>query len=131
MSTHLAVTILQVWALVNECAETGWDGEEAEAISAIAAKMATDFIHALPDDFPLPEVAPEPDGSISLDWIQSRGRLFSLSVGSSSRLAYAWLDGAESGHAVASFDGGDVPLRVLEGIRRILSPSPGTSLSAD
>ena len=116
-----AEAISQIWALVSECDETGWDGGSAEPISEIAAHAASDFIRALPGDVPLPEAAPEPDGSISLDWIQSRSRLFSLSVGSGSRLAYAWLDGADRGHAVARFDGDAVPLRILDGIRRIVN----------
>jgi hypothetical protein len=116
-----AAIISQIWALVDECAEMGWDGAEAEPISELAAEQAADFIRALPENTPLPEVAPEPDGSISLDWIQSRSRLFSLSIGESNRLAYAWLDGADRGHAVARFDGESVPPRILEGIRRIMN----------
>ena len=46
---------------------------------------SVEFIRALLDDLPLPEFAPEPDGSISPDWIQSRNRLFSISVGSTHR----------------------------------------------
>ena len=68
----------------------------------------------------LPEFAPEPDGSISLDWIQSRARLYSLSIGHSNRLAYAWLDGADKGHGVVHFDGQNVPPRVLDGIKHIV-----------
>jgi hypothetical protein len=77
-------------------------------------------VRALPDGIPLPEFAPEPDGSISLDWILSRNRLFSVSIGHSSRLAFAWLDGADNGHGVARFDGQNVPPRVLEGIKCII-----------
>jgi hypothetical protein len=116
-----AAAISQIWALVDECAEMGWNGEEAEPILEIAAELAADFIRALPEHLPLPEFAPEPDGSISLDWIQSRHRLFSLSVGASSRLAYAWLDGTDRGHAVARFDGETVPPGIIEGIKRVMS----------
>jgi hypothetical protein len=119
MSTHLAATISQIWALVDECGEPGWDGDGGQPISEVAAKMAADFIGALREYAPLPEVAPEPDGFISLDWIQSRNRVFSLSIGEGRRLPYAWIDGTGHGHAVAVFDGKTVPPRILEGIRRI------------
>ena len=66
------------------------------------------------------EFAPEPDGSISLDWIRSRSNFFSVSVGASDRLAYAWLDGTDRGHAVARFDGDSVPSRILEGIKALV-----------
>ena len=88
-------------------------------LDRLAALSAANFIRALPDGIALPEFAPEPDGSISLDWIQSRNRLFTLSVGSTNRLAYAWVDGTDKGHAVARFDGEHVPPRILEGIRGI------------
>lgn len=116
-----AGAISELQALANECAEAGWDGEAAAGIDSLAVSTAQDFVRALPAGLPLPEFAPEPDGSVSLDWTVSRHRRFTLSIGSSLRLAYAWLDGADRGHAVASFDGSSVPPRILEGIRSILN----------
>jgi hypothetical protein len=92
----------------------------------VAVQTAVEFIRAMPDDLPLPEFAPEPDGSLSLDWIQSRNRLFSLSVGSTNRLAYAWLDGSDKGHGVAGFDGERIPLRIIEGIIGIMNHGNAT-----
>jgi hypothetical protein len=107
-------------SLIAECADSGWDGGDALAVDPIAGRLAERFVRALPDSVSLPEFAAEPDGSISLDWIQSRTRLFSLSVGRSSRLAYAWLDGANKGHGVVGFDGRNIPSQVLEGITDIM-----------
>ena len=116
-----AAAISQVWALANECGQPSWDGDDALPVDHMAVFKAVAFIRALPDGVPLPEFAPEPDGSLSLDWISSRNRLFSLSVGTGDRLPYAWLDGTDKGHAVAHFDGESVPPRILEGIRSILN----------
>jgi len=116
-----AAAISRLRELADECAEHGWDGGDAYALDAEALENAEDLVRALPEDIPAPEFAPEPDGSISLDWIQSRQRLFSVSVGRSNRLAYAWLDGADTGHGVARFDGLNVPARVLAGIQSIQS----------
>ena len=115
-----ATAISQLMALANECAEKGWDGDEAEPVDRRAVFIAKNFVRTLPDGVPLPEFAPELDGAISLDWIQSRNRLFTLSIGQNNRLAYAWLDGADKGHGVARFDGERIPARVLEGIRGII-----------
>jgi hypothetical protein len=114
-----ATALSNLHTLAIECSKPDWDGEKATAIDGGAVMNAQDFICALPDGFPLPEFAAEPDGSISLDWIESRNRMFSISVGAGSRLAYAWLDGSDRGHGVAQFDGGRIPQRVLEGIRDI------------
>jgi hypothetical protein len=116
-----AAALSQLWALAAECGEADWDGAGAAPIDIGAILNAKDIVRALPAGFPLPEFAAEPDGSISLDWIESRNRIFSVSVGAGSRLAYAWLDGSDRGHGVARFDGEKIPMRVLEGIRDIMS----------
>ena len=113
--------IAQIWVLTHECSKANWDGDGARPLDPRAAISAEDFIRALPENVVLPEFAPEPDGTISLDWIQSRNQLFSLSIGGGNRLAYAWLDGADRGHAVARFDGVQVPARILEGIKGIMN----------
>jgi hypothetical protein len=117
-----AAALSRLAALATECGEQGWDGENASPIDSNAVLMAERFLRALPDGIPMPEFAPEPDGSISLDWIQSRSRLFSLSISHSNRLAYAWLDGTDKGHGVARFDGQNVPLRILDGVKSIVRP---------
>lgn len=112
-------SLAKIWSLVKECSEPSWDGEGARPLDRLAAISAAQFVRALPDEISLPEFAPEPDGSICLDWIQSRNCLFSLSVGATGRLAYAWMDGADGGHAAARFDGETIPPDVLEGIKRV------------
>lgn len=116
-----AAALSQLRALAHECTEEGWDGYEAYALDPTAVLIAEGFVRALPDSVPLPEFAPEPDGSVSLDWIQSKNRLFTMSVGTNHRLAYAWLDGADKGHAVARFDGETIPPRILQGINAIMN----------
>jgi hypothetical protein len=115
-----AAALSQLVALASECSQRGWDGKDAMAIDPVAVSLVRRFVRALPDGLPLPEFSPEPDGSISLDWIRSRNQLFSMSIGHNNRLAYAWLDGADKGHGVARFDGQNVPPRVLEGIKGIV-----------
>ena len=102
------ITMEQAWMPVDQVSGTD------------AVMLAERFLRALPYRIPLPELAVEPDGSISLDWIRSRTRLFSVSVGRASRLAFAWLDGSDTGHGVARFDGQNVPPRILEGIEAVV-----------
>jgi hypothetical protein len=111
----------QLRALANECAQAGWDGEDASPVNPIAVLLAESFVRALAPTIPLPEFAAEPDGAISLDWIQSRNRIFSISVGTTNRLAYAWLDGGDTGHAVAQFGDDRIPPRIVEGISAIMN----------
>lgn len=106
--------------LAEECSDPDWDGAGAEAIGLLALSQAKAFIRALPDDLPLPEFSVDPDGSVSMDWIDSKTRLFTLSIGENARLSYAWIDGVDRGHAVARFDGEEIPPRILDGIRSIV-----------
>ena len=116
-----AVAVSRIRALAKECAEPGWDGADARPLDHRAAISAEEFIRALPHELPAPEVSPEPDGSLSLDWIRSRERLFSVSVGTTNRLAYAWLNGTKSGHGTADFDGETIPRRIMEGIVAVVT----------
>jgi hypothetical protein len=84
----------------------------------------------LPDGLPLPEIGAEPDGAVALEWINSRYRRLSLSVGNDSSLVYAWLDGTKKGHSVTDFDGVQLPERLLTEVRRIMSPSSASLRAA-
>ena len=118
--------IEQLHVLEGECTQDDWDGNGALALNLEALENAEELVLTLPDGFPIPECAPEPDGSISLDWIISRHRLFSLSVGSSDRLAYAWLDGTDKGHGVARLDGLSLPARILREIQAMVNHATTT-----
>jgi len=115
-----APALSAIRAVAAEHAEEGWDGEGAQPISPFAVGVAEELIRALPEGVPMPAIAAEPDGEISLDWIQSRTRLFSGSVSGTGRLAYTWLDGADRGHGVTRFDLKTIPPRILDEIGEIM-----------
>jgi hypothetical protein len=109
-------------AAISRLSELAYERDDYEAKpEPVALFMAEQFVRALPDTVPIPEFAIEPDGSVSMDWIRSRNQMFSLSVGTNHRLAYAWLDGADKGHGVAGFDGERIPPKVIDGIREIMN----------
>ena len=113
-----AGVISDLWELANSHAEAGWDGGQALPADPQAIARALSLARALPEGCPLPELGVDPDGAISMDWICGRLRMLSVSVtGDSDRLAYAWIDGTDRGHAVARFGGEAVPLRLLQAIQ--------------
>ncbi len=73
------------------------------AVPVGAVDRALRLVRALAPGLPLPEVAIDPDGAISLDWMPSRTRAFSISVSDSDRLAYAWMNGSDRGHGAVRF----------------------------
>ena len=116
-----AAVISALLLMADERAESGWNGEGAQAIGSEVVRRASDFIRAIPEGVALPEISAAPDGSIVFDWALSKHRVFVLSIGESDRLAYAWLDGTDKGHGVARFDGIRVPPRVLNGVQAVVS----------
>lgn len=116
--------------LTDECSADGWDGDGTVALNSGAVSLTKDFVRALPDQVPMPEFAAEPDGSVSMDWMQARNRMFSISVGPTQRLAFAWLDGTDKGHGVAHFDGTCVPPLIMDLILGIVNDGLATVRTA-
>ena len=116
--------------LLRSQAEVGWDGALASAADPYAIVRAVAFVRAMPEDCAPPEVGVDPDGSVSLDWIASRGCMLTIGVaGHDGRLACAWIDAADSGHAVAWFNGGKVPARAVRAIHAVMEASSRSVLS--
>ena len=111
--------ITELLELGRECAAPNWDGYSARPIDALVIWRATTFVRSLPRDLPVPDVAPAPDGSITFEWLVGQHRRFIVSVAKSDRMAYAWLDGTDSGHGVARFAGGLLPRLVVEAMRAV------------
>ena len=97
----------------------GWDGGNAEPISELASARAEAFLREFPDDLPLPDLGVDPDGAVALDWIASRYRRLSLSLGDGPRCACAWIDGASCGHAIEFYEGRGIPRRLVENLRAL------------
>jgi hypothetical protein len=126
---HKTEIIQRLHVLALECSDRSWNGDGAEPVNFLAVHNAEEFLLALTDDLPLPDVSSEPDGSILLDWTASRDRIYSVSIGENLRLAVAWLDGGDRGHEVINFDGKHIPERIRTGIQRIVR-NENTSLRA-
>ena len=108
--------------MIAQASIPGWDGSVAPPVPAEAAAQALSFLAALPPGIPMPEFSVEPDdGSLSLEWHRGYRRVVSVSIGRSSRLPCAELDGTEKWHGVAQFDGAVIPARILASIRLIVT----------
>lgn len=77
--------------------------DQQEAVSTAAVVRVRQLTDQLPAALPMPDIAIDPDGEISLDWVVASARMLSISVGESDRLAWAWLDGSERTHGVFQF----------------------------
>jgi hypothetical protein len=111
--------VSRLWEMAEECGENDWNGYEAAPLSLAAVEQAVEFIRAWPFEDDLPDCAPEPDGSVNLEWIYTRHRRATVSLDGGQRLAFAWLDGANKGRGVAAFQNGKMPHAILDSVRGI------------
>ena len=100
--------------------KNNWDGNGALEINPFAVANAIKFIRCMPTRLPLPEICPEPDGCISLDWIKSRNQMLTISIGQQDRLAMAWVDGSRHGSEVIGFNGRNISGQIIRHIRETM-----------
>jgi|SRR6185436_2128651 len=98
----------------------GWDGYEAIPIVPATVAKTLLFIDILPLDMPTPDVTPEPDGEIALEWYKSPSWVLSISVGQHNRLAYAGLFGPSKTYGAEEWHTA-VPRMVTEAMRRFMA----------
>ena len=84
-----------------DCRKTNWDGEGAIAIAdstiGIAKKIVEVLYRLVPKGTPAPDVIPESDGEIGIDWAVDGNKLFSVSIGSRGRVNFSGQFGDEGG----------------------------------
>jgi len=88
-------------AIRAECSVANWDGEGALAVSDQVITVAEDILSALfeliPKGTPAPELIPEADGEICINWAIDADKVFSLSIGSHGKINFAGQFGNEGG----------------------------------
>lgn len=97
-----------ITSLRSAIADLHVDDEQARPSDGTVGK-AQHLLWLLPNNVPLPAISVEPDGAIAFDWIFLRDRMFSITVSDADKLAYAWLNGNDRGHGVASLRGKVLP----------------------
>jgi hypothetical protein len=80
----------------QECGEDGWDGYDASAISESVYEDAKKFLNMLPMWISSPEIVPEPDGDIGLEWRGNDNRMFVASLNGKGSVSYAGIIGREA-----------------------------------
>ena len=106
--------------VARECAKEGWDGYDAKPVTRTTCDRACAFLNILPLWMFAPDIVPEADGEIAIEWYIAPERTFSVSIGESGPLHYAGLFGHdEEVHGVAPFTG-NVPENILRCILDIL-----------
>jgi hypothetical protein len=103
------------------CSVPNWDGCGAQPISEEVRARARKFLNELPVWLPAPDIVPENDGELAIEWDFGPNRIFSLSVGGSGPLHFAGLFGfGVERHGVEPFEDVVSP-EILGYIKRIIA----------
>jgi len=105
----------------EECSEANWDGYDAAPISLEAYFEASKLLRIIPSSYPMPDILPEPNGEIGLEWYKDRGFSFVISVHGKNVITYVGLFGNNNETYGTEGFTNSVPKVVLNGLKRLFS----------
>jgi len=109
--------LLQIY---RECSGPRWDAYDAEPISVAAINEARIIIHKLISAFEMPEIVPEANGGIGLEWRMGKEKALVLVVTGKRRIEYAGIFGSGKVHGSEYFEG-ILPAPFIGLLRRLYS----------
>ncbi len=111
----------ELYHLYQEYSVENWDGYGAVPISETAYREAETLVRLLPSFVPAPDILPEPDGGIGLDWDKGANFSFTISVTGNHVLAYAGLFGENNETYGTENFAGNLPKAILDNLKRLFS----------
>lgn len=122
---HVRKAIGETRLIFENYSTDNWDGYGAAAIKKAASDDAFKFISAFPLTLPMPEISPESDGSIALDWYRGKNWVFSISLDGRGVITYAGLFGkGVKAHGTEIFSD-TIPKDIVNYISRITRKQRG------
>lgn len=97
-----------------------WDGEGAAPVEASTVEYACLLAGSLPTWVPTPDVSPDRDGDLTLEWDLGPRRVFSVSVRRDGVLHYAGLFGTGKAHGSDVLVSG-APAAVVQNVTRLFA----------
>ena len=81
--------------IVENCSEQGWDGFDAIPIDREVYFKVLSLIHNFPVGIPAPDLVPENDGAITLEWQVNQKQELSVSINKDNVCYFVFIDGSE------------------------------------
>lgn len=70
----------ELYAAWEDCQQKGWDGYDAVPVSLQELENIIGLLAVMPDDMPVPECLPSPDGIITLEWYKDQKNIVVMFV---------------------------------------------------
>ena len=109
--------LIQLDEIYSECSSADWDNEGALPLNKKSYHAVRDFLKILPGHIALPEITPEPNGSLGLEWDQN-GYHMALSICKDHQLVYAIISKTSRNSGTILY-GGFFPDEVMFYLERI------------
>lgn len=103
----------------DECSEVNWDGYDATPICPEAYFEASKLLRIIPNRFPMPDILPEPDGGVGLEWYKEKDFSFVVSVMGKNVITYAGQFGKNSETYGTERFKDSLPDVILNGLKRL------------
>lgn len=110
----------EVWEVFKDCSTRGWDGYDAEPITIDTALQCIRMMDLLPDGQFDPEIVPEPDGYIGLEWQNDIGMTMVMSV-ATSEITFAAILGDKRRSTGVRPISDEIPNEILDMLARYFS----------
>ena len=79
----------ELWEIIEETSIPGWDGDDAKPLSRRAKDALVAALFTLTPHVPMPEIVPEPDGGVAMEWSGGSTRSLIVSFGPDGDLYFA------------------------------------------
>jgi hypothetical protein len=109
--------------LFEDCRQSDWDGYGAVPLHRDLFDRVVRLLRKIPSHIDLPELVPEPDGAIALEWWLSKNQVLSLSIDRSEYAPFAWVDGVERGRGVL-LARNEFPAKIVSALESIFAFHP-------
>lgn len=107
----------EIAEILDDCSTRGWDGYDAVPISADSVIAMVEILDNLPEGLQGPDVVPQPNGSLALEWQTDDRRMFALAA-TGQTIVYAGRFGGSATQYGQERFFGVIPQPVLEILTR-------------
>lgn len=105
----------------HKCLEANWDGYGSAPITYDSYLEASKLFRMIPSSFPMPDILPEPDGEIGLEWYRENDLVFSISFSGKNIITYAGLFGKNNEAHGTEYFTDSIPKTILDFLKRLFS----------
>lgn len=103
-TVNKAKLLAQLDEIYNECSIADWDGDCAVPLKLGARQQTVDFVNLLPSYVLSPEIIPQHNGNIALEWSTGNHAILVVSINGENRLSYAGILGSSKFQGSVDFE---------------------------